>query len=437
MAKLRDTAIKDNLSIAGNVTAAGKVLSVEGHTHTPANITGIDKYIEDKVKASSTTLPANIDAKTLDGHAVSDFVLKAEASTSSDKVFYFTKNILSSQKSLTIKLPDNIVSSDYTVIATTDNYKITLKSDIKLIEFFNPVINYFASWGKDGESTLFINNIGREIYQPISIKVEIISNVEFDKKDISISDGAKNNQNYIFKIDKKSIINLGYTLYQSNKDIGSILYSTRYNIPEPANGNTLTVLGLVNFKIIDLDNNMVIRRYTGNVSVYNKTSNLILYQESNKLCISGISKNLLIYLSDNTGIVYFTDYTSTFANKTFTEDANDKAVPDYINIEKAKEIFDRNSISATINGVQFDGKTNISTPATKLITPVHINGIEFDGSQDITIPAPTNALTLGGLDSSQYIKATDVGNAAGKIPRFDNDGFLVYPDGSKERIENG
>ena len=94
------------------------------------------------------------------------------------------------------------------------------------------------------------------------------------------------------------------------------------------------------------------------------------------------------------------------------------------------------TISATINGVQFDGKTNITTPASKLITPVHINGVEFDGSHDITIPAPTNALTLGGLDSSQYIKATDVGNAAGKIPKFDNDGFLVYPDGSKERIEN-
>ena len=167
MAKLRDTAIKDNLSIAGNVTAAGKVLSVEGHTHTPANITGIDKYIEDKVKASGTTLPENINAKTLDGHAASDFVLKSEAATSSniDKVFYFTKNILSSQKSLTIKLPDSLVSSDYAVIATTDNYKIILKSDSKTIEFFNPVINYNTSWGKETESTLFINNIGREIYQ--------------------------------------------------------------------------------------------------------------------------------------------------------------------------------------------------------------------------------------------------------------------------------
>lgn len=38
MAKLRDTAVKDNLNIAGSVVANGKVLSVEGHTHTPANI---------------------------------------------------------------------------------------------------------------------------------------------------------------------------------------------------------------------------------------------------------------------------------------------------------------------------------------------------------------------------------------------------------------
>ena len=90
MAKLRDTAIKDNLAIAGNVTAAGKVLSVEGHTHTPASITGIDKYIEDKVKASSTTLPENIDAKTLDGHAASDFVLKTDQSTNGTYTYFTT-----------------------------------------------------------------------------------------------------------------------------------------------------------------------------------------------------------------------------------------------------------------------------------------------------------------------------------------------------------
>ncbi len=223
MAKLRDTAIKDNLSIAGNVTAAGKVLSIEGHTHTPANITGLDKYIEDKVKAGGTTLPENINAKTLDSHPVSDFVLKSESTTSSnnDKVFYFSKNILSAQKSLTIKLPDSLVSSDYSIIATTDNYRITLKSDSKTIEFFNPVINYTASWGKETESTLFINNIGREIYIPISIKVEIISNVEFDKKDISITDGAKSNQYYMYlSIIKllilfyiKKVINYLYLVY--------------------------------------------------------------------------------------------------------------------------------------------------------------------------------------------------------------------------------
>lgn len=435
MAKLRDTAIKDNLSIAGNVTAAGKVLSVEGHTHTPANITGIDKYIEDKIKAGGTTLPENINAKTLDGHAISDFVLKTE-NTSNSKVFYFTKNILSTQKSLTIKLPDSITSSDYSVIATTDNYRITLKSDSKTIEFFNPVNNYDASWGKENESTLFINNIGSEIYGAVSIKIEIVSNVEFNKDEILITDGAKSNQNYIIKINKKSIINLGYTPYQSNKEANSVLYSIRNNIPEPVNNNTLVVIGGSYFKIVDLDNNMVIRNHSA-IYVYNKTSNLKIQQNIKKIYISGVSKNLLVYLYDNTSLAYFIDYNMSGTNISFNEDTTDTTNPSYINLQKAKEIFDKSSISATINGVKFDGNTNITTPATKLITPVHINGIEFDGSQDITIPAPTNALTLGGLDSSQYIKATDVGNAAGKIPRFDNDGFLVYPDGSKERIENG
>lgn len=433
MAKLRNTAVNDNLNVAGNIIANGKLVSFEGHTHNPSNITGLDKYIEDKVKTSS--LLENINAKSLEGHAVSDFVLKTE-NTSNSKVFYFTKNILSTQKSLTIKLPDSITSSDYSVIATTDNYRITLKSDSKTIEFFNPVNNYNASWGKENESTLFINNIGSEIYGAVSIKIEIVSNVEFNKDEILITDGAKSNQNYIIKINKKSIINLGYTPYQSNKEANSVLYSIRNNIPEPVNNNTLVVIGGSYFKIVDLDNNMVIRNYSA-IYVYNKTSNLKIQQDIKKIYISGVSKNLLVYLYDNTSLAYFIDYKMSGTNISFNEDTTDTTNPSYINLQKAKEIFDKSSISATINGVQFDGKTNITTPATKLITPVHINGIEFDGSQDITIPAPTNALTLGGLDSGQYIKVTDVGNAAGKIPRFDNDGFLVYPDGSKERIENG
>ena len=55
MAKLRDTAVKDNLNIAGSVVAGGKVLSVEGHTHTPANITGLDTYINQKIQAAGGT----------------------------------------------------------------------------------------------------------------------------------------------------------------------------------------------------------------------------------------------------------------------------------------------------------------------------------------------------------------------------------------------
>ena len=98
-----------------------------------------------------------------------------------------------------------------------------------------------------------------------------------------------------------------------------------------------------------------------------------------------------------------------------------------------KSLFPAKTIN--INGTKYDASKQIDLPTNEV--NCNINGIHFDGKTDITIPAPTNALTLGGLDSSQYIKATDVGNAAGKIPRFDNDGFLVYPDGSKERIENG
>lgn len=95
-------------------------------------------------------------------------------------------------------------------------------------------------------------------------------------------------------------------------------------------------------------------------------------------------------------------------------------------------------LKGRINGVLFTGKQDINITVPSLSTNHTINGVAFNGTQDITITARAtggNADTLGNLRSDQYVKVTDVANAAGKIPRFNSAGHLVYPDGHEEWIE--
>ena len=436
MAKLRDTAIKDNLAIAGNVTAAGKVLSVEGHTHTPANITGIDKYIEDKVKAGGATLPENINAKTLDGHAASDFVLKTESINTNEVIYSYKKTMVWTSANMKIAIPESM--SKY-IIKITDNASVkTLTGNGNRIIEFTKFPHDLRS-NREAIPTWYFNDKTfyiTGIMTDNTVLIEVISSTPITEELKITPEPNTSNYNYFFVVDNCTYTNLGYKIYDNLKNENCILFKPTELLVSNYNTNTLALYN--DFKILDFDNNLIIRSYYGSVYMYNPNNvsisiDTIANKDRSIIFINGLSRNILVI--SNNGFAFYVDKN---ISNTFTpsKDNGDISLLEF-SLVKMKELLSSNSISATINGVQFDGKTNITTPATKLITPVHINGIEFDGSQDITIPAPTNALTLGGLDSSQYIKATDVGNAAGKIPRFDNDGFLVYPDGSKERIENG
>ena len=95
-------------------------------------------------------------------------------------------------------------------------------------------------------------------------------------------------------------------------------------------------------------------------------------------------------------------------------------------------------LTGRINGVAYNGTTDIEVPAAKLKTPVNINGVQFDGSKDITITARANggnADSLGNLNASQFVKQTDVGNAANKIVKYNDKGQLEWPNGYKEYFE--
>lgn len=455
MAKLRDTAVKDNLNIAGSVVANGKVLSVEGHTHTPANITGLDTYINQKIQAAGGTggsgTPAtptgDINAKTLDGHPVSDFVLKTEAATTGGGTVYSYKKILKfSSIGAIITAPDDL--SNYNISIKMPLYTINVGA-MKSVKF----TKIPASWASSLSPTQYVPRYkstnsttievsGIHTFNNSFIIVEVTSNKPITKE-IEIT-APKYISGYYsnFPVHLSTYTGLGYSKFD-----GSIFFSTEYTIFKPtkivAKYSDNTLIAYNDCKIFDIDNNIVVR-IVGSIIYIDNPNNKPLKVEQFTIGssiyyqISGLSDNIIVV--SVSGIAFYID---RIINNSYT---NIQSTPDtsYYNVftmENIKKLLGSSnatggSISATINGVQFDGRSNITTPASKLITPVHINGVEFDGSRDITIPAPTNALTLGGLDSSQFIKATDVGNAAGKIPKFDNDGFLVYPDGSKERIEN-
>lgn len=456
MAKLRDTAVKDNLNIAGSVVAGGKVLSVEGHTHTPANITGLDTYINQKIQAAGGTggsgtpvVPSgDINAKTLDGHPASDFVLKTESTTTTTAggtVYSYKKILKFSSIALVITAPDELRNYNISIKMPLYTINIGAKNSVKFTKIpaewatsLSPT-QYFPNYKSVNSTTMEISGI--HTFSNSTIIVEVTSNKPITKEIELTSPKYISGYYSNLPVHKSTYTELGYSKFD-----GSIFFSAEYTIFKPTkivakySDNTLIAYG--NCKIFDIDNNIVVR-IIGAINIDNP-NNIPLKVETftnnnrSNYQISGLSDNILVVSMD--GIVFYIDrvLNTSYTNTQSTPDTSDYKLFTMDNIKKllGSSNATGGSISATINGVQFDGKTNITTPASKLITPVHINGVEFDGSHDITIPAPTNALTLGGLDSSQYIKATDVGNAAGKIPKFDNDGFLVYPDGSKERIEN-
>lgn len=474
MAKLRDTAVKDNLNIAGSVVANGKVLSVEGHTHTPANITGLDTYINQKIQAAGgvtggggsgtpVTPTGDINAKTLDGHPASDFVLKTESvgSGGNDQYQVYWKSVLHSssfQAHLIIELSEELTNECQVYIE--DNNSIILL-DKRLnpitVEMKNaPASGSFAIRNTalltytraSGISNIAIfnlnmyNQLGVNSY-PINIKI-VCNKDDINKFNISSSASSKysslskqkmpyerNLKNFLLQGD---IVNMNISI--TNQD--GILFRPyfKYNNPK---GILASLNASNSFIIIDLDDGKFIN-FSNNTwwgPAGTETNSVYTYDTNGLYLIdlTGFSdKNTVIFCRNSFAIP--TPFNSLGSGATKVSKTTATLAAYGYDIDKLSNAM-KVTNKITINGTKYNLSDDITIAGSGSgEINCNINGIHFDGKTDITIPAPTNALTLGGLDSSQYIKATDVGNAAGKIPKFDNDGFLVYPDGSKERIEN-
>ena len=472
MAKLRDTAVKDNLNIAGSVVANGKVLSVEGHTHTPANITGLDTYINQKIQAAggvtgggggTPVVPSgDINAKTLDGHPVSDFVLKTESigSGGNDQYQVYMKSVLHSmsfQAHLIIELSEEITNECQVYIE--DNNSIILL-DKRLspitVEMKNApasgsfairntaLINYTRASGISNIAIFNLNMYNHLGANSYLINIKIVCNKDdINKFNISSSMNSKysslskqkmpydrNLKNFLLQGD---VVNMNTSI--TNQDGTLFRPYFKYNKPKgiiaSTNNSTFIIIDLDDGKFINFSNNTwwgPAGTETNSVYPYD-TNGLYLID------LTGFSdKNTVIFCRNSFAIpVPFNSLASGGTKVSKTALTLAAYGYDIDKLSNAMKITNK----ITINGTKYNLSDNITIAGgSGGEINCNINGIHFDGKTDITIPAPTNALTLGGLDSSQYIKATDVGNVAGKIPKFDNEGFLVYPDGSKERIEN-
>jgi len=467
MAKLRDTAVKDNLNIAGNVVAGGKVLSVEGHTHTPANITGLDTYINQKIQAAGGTgggsgtpvAPSgDINAKTLDGHPVSDFILKTESGNDRFIEFYKYLSISNITNDHLIIEYTEALSSNATFIVEDNNtiiildkllniVDIRMKRAVDLSAFSNPNSILITSTRSSGITNIALFNLnsynilGSNKTFIVGVRV-ICDKDDFSKIKINTSTSSKYNSLPKNTIQYELNINnfllhgnaINMNTFNSNPDLIIFKPNFKYNKDK----GLLVSSQSNNVFIIDLDDNKFIGK-NGTYPWFGGKGT-----ESNRVFNYSVNNLFLVDLtgfSDNTVVICRTAYTIPVGFKnlysvspnTLNTTTSQLSAFGY-DIDKLRSLFSINN-KITINGTKYNLSDNITIAGGGEIN-CNINGIHFDGKTDITIPAPTNALTLGGLDSSQYIKATDVGNAAGKIPKFDNDGFLVYPDGSKERIEN-
>lgn len=475
MAKLRDTAVKDNLNIAGSVVAGGKVLSVEGHTHTPANITGLDTYINQKIQAAggvtgggggTPVAPSgDINAKTLDGHPASDFVLKTESigSGGNDQYQVYWKSVLlpfGFSNHLIIELTEEF-TNECDIFIEDNNSIIKLNKrlspiDVELKNASNrmafatnntQLITYSRASGISNIALFNLNmyNSTAGVSSSYLVSIRVVCNKEdINKINISTSTRSKystlNKARLPYEINLKNFLiygdavnmNFNYT----NAD--SVLFKPYFKQDAQKGvvvsvGTGCTIIDLDDGKFINFSNNTWWGPAgTENNSIYSYDSNNLYLVD-----LTGFSdKNTVIFCRNSFAIpVQFNAIGSRSVKVSKTAATLAAYGYDIDKLSNAMKITNK----ITINGTKYNLSDNITIAGGGSgggEINCNINGIHFDGKTDITIPAPTNALTLGGLDSSQYIKATDVGNAAGKIPKFDNDGFLVYPDGSKERIEN-
>ena len=481
MAKLRDSEVKNDLVILGDVTAKGKAISMEGHRHTPEEITGLADYIRTNAPSGggntsgntggTVTLPENINAKTLDGKGINDLVVvrhqedeagytrvynnivNYSSANSNGYTFgltmpvssgfsyafiYIRFNIVLNGHHIVINIKPNdynapvVLVDDLADIATeikysydTDTFKLQINSVSGFDKGIN--INMETCTRVPGEPFKRITKgiTDRILYKRLTTYDVKYSTIYLQGKEMKLYDAtgltfrkstgesgfytSPSNTNAF----AQPVFKDGYVVISSN--LGADIYDIKTNKCYTIGG------GVQDLKVISVYNNQNTGdqwlRFTQNAPFEGKQ----IFYIGEKIHDSLVSHKFAGNYFLGSGWRDAGSFTSAESTPLINEI-----------LSKISTFVSGNS-EITINGRSYNLTDNIEIPST---VNCKINGVAFNGRDDITIPGSTNATTLDGLSSSQFIKATDVMAGTGKIPRFDAQGFLVYPDGSKERIEN-
>lgn len=315
--------------------------------------------------------------------------------------------------------------------------------------FFNPTGNnntiklkdYIYTIGYNKKVSIFKSDVGSPIYLIIPFMdtdEDFLIKITPKNIDGSVSD----KELYLWKT------NTNYYLYTNDILIKSINTSYKFTLLNNFCRSGLIINPTNNMG--DIGHEIGLFKDNKNVAFYEivhiyKMTNYSKYNSTfNIFSLDNLEYNNITVTNENTFNNDMPVLTGSFNSKISTTITK---VTDFSTVnKKLLDVFnslylnEAPSPSLKINNttVTFGGNSDNIIKAPALQTPRKINGVDFDGTKDITITATSsggNADTLGGVAASNYVKQTQVGNAAGKIPVFTADGKLQYPDGHLEWIE--
>lgn len=452
MAKLKNTNIDSSLD-AGSITVSGNEVALANHTHNIADIM-TDSYLQTKVLSFIDDHPVN--AHTLDNHTLSDFVLKEPG-------YNYTKTI----NVVLNPTSEGICIGGTHTTSTTPKFKVIIDDGVYELYYINGELNYEYSCVKKLKLDKWISNgflyvgqyQGRRCVfnfdgdQPAgmnaTVKVTIIADGEIPDGYIDITKIPKGNitsiNNTITYMIKNtntiSRLNLdGYMYYRKETDDKS-LYPVNTFVGRPITNSIykdrtnrslyIFNLGVSKSIILDLDNSIVVDINNGVITT--NSSKPIKYN-GNYISCENLSENLVftqgvVFLTDATGI----SFTNTAGTATFTNNGL------LYNIDMMKKVFLQKDILSTINinSISYKLSDNITIPTVNDFSAT-INGQTLTNGANLTIDTTQdraiNASTLNGLSSDQFVKTSEVIAGTGKIARYNEQGHLIYPDGSEEWI---
>ena len=445
---------RKKINVAGTIHSNSQEVALVGHTHNTSDINGLDSKISNAIESNNNnvrsivnnTIYENlkndknaytyIDNSPKDGIRGSKVYTLLSKYKSNDtiepEVYHIEFDAKGKKRDLFIKLNADSNETIYTNINNLDDrftiefshhsrydnnkYFMSVFGDVKVLSISHfGFIDLTADLSKDD-----YNGYGNIIDIPIKVNWKHIPN--------------DTGYNYIYETSKGSKY-----LYMSVAPMTTNSPITITHFP----GQGFVVYGMGSWKITER-----------NGEVSDKT----LYGASNQVTDIPLNGEYITYIFSKTDVdlpkatntVYidkqdYNLFSSSLGlpiyNSDSTTEEKYKTVLFLINkyiLKTIKEEPVLPDLKGRINGVLFTGKQDINITVPSLSTNHTINGVAFNGTQDITITARAaggNADTLGNLRSDQYVKVTDVANAAGKIPRFNEAGHLVYPDGHEEWIE--